>query len=185
MHDAPRILFFCKGNLCRSPLAAALLERAVPGTKATSAGLLDLGSASPPPETLVVASELGVDLSNHRSRYIATVDLHSFDLLLAFERSQVAEAVVEYSAPAHRTFQLTEFVRLAGDGPVRSLSELVADAAQSRRRASFVPDDDIQDPIGRPEQVHRRTAAQVAAAVRDLCSVLPEEPNRDLTKRYR
>lgn len=80
----------CLGNICRSPLAEALLR-----ARAESAGLdLQIDSAGTgawhigkPPDSraIAVAREFGLDISGLRARQIAISDFHRFDLLLCLD----------------------------------------------------------------------------------------------------
>jgi protein-tyrosine phosphatase len=93
------VLFFCMGNICRSPLAEGVfrqrLERAglsgrvrvdSAGTHAWHAG------AAPDARSIAVASRRGYDLSGQRARVLAREDFLGFDLLLAMDRSNLAHA---------------------------------------------------------------------------------------------
>src|SRR2546422_3500209 len=67
---APRsILVVCHGNICRSPFAAVLLQRALgpAGIRVHSAGFIGPNRPSPP-EAVTAAARYGVNLSDHRSR---------------------------------------------------------------------------------------------------------------------
>ena len=78
-----RALFVCTGNTCRSPLAEALCakliadawgctsaELAQRGFCVQSAGLAAMMGAEASSDAVVVAKDLGADLSHHRSRMI-------------------------------------------------------------------------------------------------------------------
>src|SRR5258708_38417595 len=69
------VLVVCHGNICRSPVAAALLARelAVHGITVQSAGFLGFNRPSPP-NALAAAVRHGLDLTDHRSRLV-TVEL--------------------------------------------------------------------------------------------------------------
>jgi len=65
------LLVLCHGNICRSPLAAALLDRefAPLGIEVQSAGFI--GFNRPAPDEAIAAARVhGVDLANHRSRIL-------------------------------------------------------------------------------------------------------------------
>src|SRR2546428_8440325 len=73
---APRsILVVCHGNICRSPFAAVLLQRALgpAGIRVHSAGFIGPNRPSPP-EAVTAAARYGVNLSDHPSR-VLTADL--------------------------------------------------------------------------------------------------------------
>src|SRR5439155_11029532 len=107
-----QVAFVCTGNRFRSPLAAALLAQKADGLplRIVSLGTLDLGSEPALPEAVAIAEELGLDLSGHASRNLASVDLEPFDLVLGFERKHVVASVVEAGANIERTFTLPVLV---------------------------------------------------------------------------
>ena len=85
-----RILCVCLGNICRSPLAQAVLA-----TRAQAAGLaLSVDSAGtggwhigePPDARAQAAGQArGYDLSRQRARRFEPKDFHRFDLILAMD----------------------------------------------------------------------------------------------------
>jgi protein-tyrosine phosphatase len=81
--DVNRLVFVCKGNICRSPFAE---ERARAwGIRAGSAGL-DADPGRPAaPRAVEAARRRGIDLAAHRSRTLDEVDLRPTDLVVAFE----------------------------------------------------------------------------------------------------
>src|SRR3989442_12097981 len=83
------LLALCHGNICRSPLAAALLARelAALGVEVQSAGFLGL-NRPPPAEAIAAAERHQVNLSDHRSRLV-TVDLvRAADLIVVMDPTQ-------------------------------------------------------------------------------------------------
>lgn len=85
------ILVLCIGNICRSPLAEALLRRRFPGKTIWSAGLGALVGQPADPESAAVAARHGLDLSDHRARQLATWMCQQADLILVMEQSQKAD----------------------------------------------------------------------------------------------
>lgn len=84
------ILFVCTGNLCRSPMAAALFQhRYSNGEIATSAGLRGVDGQPAHPLAQGLMLEQGIDLSLHRARTVSPDMLMSADILLPMEKSHV------------------------------------------------------------------------------------------------
>lgn len=82
MSDKKRILMVCLGNICRSPLAEALLRQKVDPAKVVvdSAGLDNYHVGEPPCQTSQdIAREHGLDISNLRARVFKNVDFERFD----------------------------------------------------------------------------------------------------------
>jgi predicted protein tyrosine phosphatase len=69
------ILFICTGNVCRSPMAEALFQRAVAGRgefRVFSAGLGAVDGHPPTAHSVTAMQELGMDISGQRSRMLTT-----------------------------------------------------------------------------------------------------------------
>lgn len=88
-----RILFVCAGNTCRSPIAAALAAIALPQATVESAGCLP-GYAVAENAVLVVREMTRADISGHRPRDVAQVDLADFDLIVALDNGAAKELPV-------------------------------------------------------------------------------------------
>lgn len=86
-----RIICVCTGNVDRSPLVEAYLrcEMARMGLEGAviieSRGVLPREGRPASPPTVKVASELGIDLSNHRARKLTRQEVRSADLILAMK----------------------------------------------------------------------------------------------------
>ena len=78
-----RLVFVCKGNICRSAYAAFRAEAL--GLSAVSAGLETVDGRPADKNAEKIASERGLDLSTHRTRTIDSLRLENGDLLIAFE----------------------------------------------------------------------------------------------------
>ena len=83
---ARRVLFVCKGNLCRSPFAEHLLRAHAPELEeVASAGTGRLEGRPSPPEAIVAAEVHGLDLAAHRSRRVTEEDLERADVVFVFD----------------------------------------------------------------------------------------------------
>jgi protein-tyrosine phosphatase len=91
------LLVICHGNICRSPVAAGLLRRALEpdGIAVDSAGLIGFNRPAPP-EALAAAERYGLDLSEHRSRLLTANLARAADLILVMEMSQQRQIVERY-----------------------------------------------------------------------------------------
>jgi protein-tyrosine phosphatase len=178
-----RVAFVCTGNRFRSPLAAALLAREADGLplRILSLGTLNLGSKPALPEAVAIAEELGLDLSGHASRSLASVRLDDFDLMLGFERKHVMAAVVEARAGIERTFTLPELVELLRRLPGPPLPTDPIERALVRIRQAHAarpagfrngPMPELGDPLGLTLQAQRQIAAELEALVTALAAEL-------------
>src|SRR5437867_6412396 len=95
--NTKRILLVCTGNICRSPLAAALLERAlvergIEGLAVASAGTGAWDGAPISEGAYLVGLEHGVDLSNHRAQLLTRELVDQADVILTMSRQHLARA---------------------------------------------------------------------------------------------
>ncbi len=106
-----RVVMVCTGNTCRSPLAAALLERQAKGVGldlvVESAGLAAWNGAPASEGSYLVGLERGIDLSGHRARRFDHAIGEAADLILTMTASHAAS--IRGMGFADRTWQLTEW----------------------------------------------------------------------------
>ncbi len=94
-----RILVVCIGNVCRSPVAAAMLRRALPEREVTSAGLGALVDRGVEPTARELAEADGLDVSEHQARQLTPEMLQAADLVLVMSEGQ-RRAVADLSPAA-------------------------------------------------------------------------------------
>ena len=156
------------------------MQVASPALDTLSRGVLDLGPVLVLPDMQAVASELELDLSGHRARAVERGELRGVDLVLGFEPSHVAAAVVDGGSRRERTFTLLEFVNSMdpfgdeGDG-LDSVRSWVDDAHRARSAGNPLRAPGIEDPLGRSPETFRRVAAQVDESVARLAVPLKQK----------
>jgi len=109
----PSILFVCTGNICRSPLAAALWRARVagePGWRVESAGTWALDGHPASANTLAVLAERGLDAPGHRARTVNGELLSAFNLILVMERGHAEALRAEFPDVAGRVYLLSEMI---------------------------------------------------------------------------
>jgi protein-tyrosine phosphatase len=80
---ARRLVFVCKGNICRSALGQAVAESV--GFPACSFGVRTVSGKLADPGMLAAAAALGYDLSGHRTTQVSEYSAAAGDLVLFFE----------------------------------------------------------------------------------------------------
>lgn len=86
------VLTVCAGNLCRSPMAEALLrrraERAAQPLEVGSAGITATQGESAAAEAVALMAERGLDIAAHRARQMTLALACRHDLILVMEATQ-------------------------------------------------------------------------------------------------
>jgi protein-tyrosine phosphatase len=162
------IMVLCTANVCRSPMAAALLARrlAVRGVTipVRSAGMIRC--ADPPlPDVVSVMASYGIEIASHRSCIASVTDLARASLVLAMARENLRYAVTTEPGVWPRAFTLKEFIRRAEQigprAPDEPFAEWLSRVHTGRARAALLGDsaeDDVADPAGGPRGAYVATA---------------------------
>ena len=83
-----RLVFVCKGNICRSPYAEAIAARH--GMVTLSLGLDARSGSQANPDAIRNASICGTELGMHRAKSLHDISILETDLLIAMEPQQAA-----------------------------------------------------------------------------------------------
>jgi protein-tyrosine phosphatase len=147
------VLVLCYGNICRSPIAAALLRRELEplGIAVRSAGMVGFNRPSPP-EAVSAATRYDVDLAAHRSTLMTADLVRRAELIVVMEAGQARQVCERFGRPPSDVFLLGDFDPV----PVETRT--------------------IRDPLDASRAVYEETYARIARCVRALAQALPPRP---------
>jgi len=111
-----KILFICTGNTCRSPMAAALLNKIAKDNEldvtADSAGIFAEPGASASKNAVLAMNGYDIDLSSHKSKTISDDLVMGSDLILTMTEGH--KMLTAGMAP-DKTYTICEFAGYEGD----------------------------------------------------------------------
>ncbi|MUK02274.1 low molecular weight phosphatase family protein [Vibrio cholerae] len=180
--DPPfRILTVCTGNICRSPMAERLLQKALTRIapdefEICSAGTSALVDSPIEPQVAGLVRSFDADSENFRARQLDESILDGKDLVLTLTRQHRGRVVEMAPSLLRKTFTLREFARLLssldGDpslsGPTRWRSILPKVVRARSVNPSDPGQDDVVDPYRRPDEVYQQMVRELVPAVETL-----------------
>ena len=107
------ILFVCMGNICRSPTAEGFMARQM--EKSAYKDQLSIDSAgthsyhighAPDSRSIEAAESCGIQLGHLRARKVSNADFFDFDLIIAMDRSNLANLQAITPPDSKATLQL-------------------------------------------------------------------------------
>jgi len=104
-----QILTLCIGNICRSPLAEALLARELPEHTVWSAGLGALVGKSADPLSVEVAAAHGLDIRAHRAQQVSSWLCQQVQLIMVMEQAHKAQLEQQFPMVRGKVFSLGQF----------------------------------------------------------------------------
>ena len=148
------ILFVCTGNVCRSPMAEGWFRHITRGRgdfQVYSAGIGAVDGQSPTPHAAMAMLEVGIDISEQRSRALTADLVRQADFILCMTHGHVDSIQWMYPWAAEKTFVLREF-----DESVEQY------------------DKDISDPIGSSFDVYEDCRDQIQTGIQSLLKFMEQ-----------
>lgn len=104
------ILVVCVGNICRSPMAEALLKQRFPNKAIDSAGVGALVGHSADPAALEIMSQQQIDINNHVAKQIDEGLAKKADLIFTMSGGQTKWIEERWPFCRGKTFKLGHWI---------------------------------------------------------------------------
>ena len=116
---SPHILVVCTANICRSPVAEALLRaklhaNGLLGWTVASAGTWASEGNAASAYSVLLMEEQALNIQQHRSQPVTDVLMQKADLLLCMETGHARTLRRSYSAHQHKIYTLRQMVEKRG-----------------------------------------------------------------------
>lgn len=111
-----KVIFVCRSNTCRSPMAAAIFNNCMPKKElqAESRGVVVLFPEPANPKAVAIGKSRGIDLEEYRTRQLEEEDFGE-DVLVLVMSDKLKAGIYEDYKEAVNVYTVKEFVEEIGD----------------------------------------------------------------------
>ena len=112
-----KIMFICTGNICRSAMAHAMLQKMAKeqnkDVQVYSCGIFAENGDIPTREAIETMKEYGIDLRQHRATNIKNSNIEQMDVILCATTAHKNNVINMYPKLAGKVFTMKEYARIS------------------------------------------------------------------------
>ncbi len=147
------ILVVCLGNICRSPVAEAMLKQALPQRQIKSAGLTAMVGQGADATAAEIAKNDGLDLSGHNATQLSSELIQWADLILVMSQNQRSAIGEKNPAALGKTMLLGHWLKPSGPKAGASQTSNQAGHPPGNPNNTLAQQKDIPDPYKKSREV--------------------------------